>query len=125
MKNVFVFILGLGLFLALSCQLYSFESQKDSRIIGANQNYNSTTTAFKSKQGSTHPVCKNDILSCDDDNEEYFSSAKKNTSYYPEFCSTNKRILLQFILTPSKIYNCLNFSRLPRFNYISFGVLRI
>lgn len=126
MKHPLIYLFSVGLFLTLSCHLYSFESQKEASFINAFQNNNTSTTFFKNKPASTLPIPKNDIFNWND-NDENFSSLKKSAIKAAAFLTIKNLISFRFIIISIsyKILKTINFSRLPRFNFISLGVLRL
>ena len=139
MKKAFVYILFLGLCFTTTANAFAMVSSVNSiketlhqkkqhlkMVIGNNnQSNDSFYTPFTTNDVDTDFV--NDTDTDNDETDTHTSSLKERLEAYNKVCLINRLVSIQdYSLPPfQKVYYSANFSRLPRFTYISLRVLRL
>lgn len=130
MKKAFLYLIFLGLLFSNS-HAHEVASSRDAKIkvaIHKIHNGNTANHGFSKKGSFSH---KADLLIDFDDNEEYdtennpFSLKGKHSCSIISFISDNQSVSLITKPFCANSYSLHNFSRLPRFTYISLRVLLI
>lgn len=132
MKKALVYIFFLGL-LFLNSKAHAVASSLDAKVKDAIYKIHNENTVSHgiSKKGSFSN--KADLIidfddDCDDyDLDDYDTIIKDKQFVSNAFCFNSNQLTADYSSKTfcDKIYNHVNFSRLPRFNYISLRVLRL
>lgn len=132
MKKAILYLLFLGLLFSNS-QTYATAFSRDAKVkvaIHKIHKENKGNHGFSGKGGFSH---KADLLTdfdddCDEyDCDDYDTSAKQKLFVSNSLCFNSNLLTVVYDNKTfcDKIYCLVNFSRLPRFNYISLRVLRL
>lgn len=131
MEKVLLYLFFLGLLFSNSqAHAVAFSPNAMVKVAIHNvQNENTVNHGVSKKKPFSH---KADLLNDYDDNEESecddYDTSVKGKFYDTNTLSFNSNQLTADYSSKTlcyKIYNYINFSRIPRFNYISLGVFRI